>query len=434
MIQTVRLVQKHWLEKTSLLLRKSTLPSVVLNCNAKDKVHELDTIVETFTSPERLPNSILPLKLFFSRLYCREHNVTFLKYLPGLENDLVELQVSFTSGVTPNPPMVPHFTLPNLLRISFEFSGKRGNGNKKDFDGFARQEMSLLRQLLRISTNLRELVIPFTNSDLPYNFGKLRIPDSVSSLEVQVMEKTFLGIISNNKLPKLKHLSLRMPTEPSESGELFKTLDRFKDSLRSFQVGTKHLYVSNYVVSFKIPKLKNLEKIQIYGKGCMLDSESVANLNELLPNVKNVGLDHQTEDTLADWVRNSKFESVNCLSLSVLETSIRHHTTIFKSLSYEMLEKMHSGFPNLSSLAITVDTDDMNGLMYLYENMMQLKSLRIDFRLIRNEWKPMSTIIGLPVWLISVNVEESDYFQSFIHKRGRQPCLTNLSGMAMVKR
>ncbi len=438
-VQILRLVQKHWLNTTSTLLKRSTLPIIVIKTDiAKNLTNEkpFNAVVKTLTSPTRLSSSLLPFKLILTKKYFHQKSdKSLLKCLTRLGNELLEIQVSFPKDGGAMPLELPQLHLPQLRKISFGFSHLDRTYVFPRPPANIKNGLLLFQQILNASENLRDFVFPFDGYnctlDFPENAEGLQLPDSILSVEIQNrLETEHMKILLRNQLPNLNHLTFKMPTNPSENEMMFKLLERFQHSLKSLDVDGEH-NSSNEKMILKFPHLEKLDKIQIHGAQYELEPERMVDLQKLFPNVSSVVFNRHTEATLSNWIQRSKFGLVRSLSLSVVGIDLKINEDLFKSVSLEMMAKLHTVFPNVSKMEITVSYKDMNGLLYLFENM-QLKSLRInvreDVRQHRN-WK--SILIGLPAWLISAHSEESDYFQSYIRKRGRKPCLLNLTGKPM---
>lgn len=161
----------------------------------------------------------------------------------------------------------------------------------------------------------------------------------------------------------------------SKSWNLFqKTLEFFE--LYGLQ-SDRNLVPGTYLRFSLTEKFQN---VSVYCAKCELGSGNVSDLQTSFPEMTSVHLLKQTEDRLATWTNNSKFEKVEMLCVSLANEELEEEDDgYFISPGFSTMTQLQETFPNISYLLLTVNIGDLTTEKYVFENMVQLRSLNLTF-------------------------------------------------------
>lgn len=398
MVAEVRAVQKSFLATTTKLLRKSEEPLITLDKDFLAKKVEdliikgppLRQFTKAFTSETRPLNSFLPFKLIVTEeLFQRQNHQSLLDCLTHLGNELVELEINYPTNAVGIPPL----NFPLLKKLSFQFCDDEDQEtNKRRSFGFSYNPMGSLQHILYGSENLKELTFPFKadfgsdpDVNAPTGIQYLCLPDTLTSLELGLKLKTVELESLLLELAHLEHLKVQTHRVPFENELLFKILTRFKNTLKSFNVGG--LWSTGGQPSprtyLQFPIMEKSETISIDSVECELGPGDLSGLKlkECLPKLNRLELAYQTEEMLSKWVNYYNSDSVEEMVVSIINEHLEHdHVDFYKSLESGMMEKINRGFPNLRNLTLEMNISEMGVLKYLFKRMDRLQALQINLR------------------------------------------------------
>lgn len=388
----------------------------------------LDQFVGRFTDASRIEQSVLPFKLTLTVEYFRKENYqSFIDCLTKLGNELMALEMTYPiDGGT-----IPFFTFPLLQDVSFQFSSGVLHSRKTATFGENETGFCVFQTLLNGTKNLKKLSIPSPdlNKDVvPKNFENLRLPDTISWLELglKLSSKELEAVVC--QLTNLNHLRIQTHKIPFENDLLFRILQRFQKTLTCFHVtglcSTGRPCPRTYL---RFPIMEKLERVDIDSLECELGPGDASDLAQSLPNLKYVELRYQTEEMLGKWFQNLNGDNVELLVISVVTDRLKSgHDHFYKSIRLEKMTQVHTGFPNLRELVVDLNIHDLTILKYLFENMNYLWKLKIN---LRGNWKEngparvTSIMLGIPLEVTTA----LNFLQTFKLKRYHQPCIRNLT-------
>ncbi len=179
--------------------------------------------------------------------------------------------------------------------------------------------------------------------------------------------------------------------------------------------------------------MEKLEGIEISCAEGPFDSHNVTSLQTFLPKLKRLVLIQQTKPLLAKWIQGSTFENVDVLRISLLQSMdrpVRYH----RSVNLDMIEQVHTAFPKVTQLTLTVNVRKLESLKYVFRYMQQLKSLFIIF--VRDDY-PQSisthlleaTLLGIPKKSVKALSYNPDLHDSVLLQRNTKKSILNLPGI-----
>lgn len=339
----------------------------------------------------------------------------------------------------------PPFRFPNLRKLSFQFSVKFCQPFYEELSNFDDNKFSLwlLQSIINASGDLQELIFPFEVIDVVQaTLEFLHLPSTIVFLqmELKLESKSLETLFLYNQLPNLKHLALEIHGKPVEDGLMYKILERVRKTLVSFHVGGVNSTGGrpNPHSFLQFPVMEKLECIYILSKECELDANQLTPLQEYLPKLNNVILEHQSEAMLRKWVEKSKFEGVNELIMSIVNEQLSgKEDNYFISPSRKIMALLSVTFPNIKELTLQVNIGSLDFLDCLFGKMRQVEKLQLEFhgRFQRNSFDLVDSLLtGLPLSLVGALKENKvDVLESvLVVPNGSQSTIRNLTGKYLI--
>lgn len=400
-VKKLRLVNKSWMRAVSGALRKEREPVFCLVLKKENSVlgslapefenngKLLHQFLRKWAEDAQLENGGSPFSLNIQPEFFLQENAQDLSTcLRSYGRNLMNLDVSFplngsmlfdfdSLSLEKLQILGVQFPYMPLVDASVQSSNMHTNGHT----------LALLRGLLEGAKELKEFQFPrcIPNGMRPLKFDEVTLSKSISRLTIDCpLQSKDLRVLLHNEFTNLSYLKLFATEQAYDNGIMYQILSRVKDSLKDLHLwGQKYGRRARNTTPVRFPLMKKLEKLIMTSQCWDLDNSTCMHQSGWhiqLPKLNDLVIRHITRTTLEKWTSQARYQSVEKLAVSLIDTSVPRINRTYeqtRTLPRSVMRKINLAFPNLVCLEMSVGEPGTLGLQYVFKEMHNLQKLAI---------------------------------------------------------
>ncbi len=208
----------------------------------------------------------------------------------------------------------------------------------------------------------------------------IKLPKSLTSLNSlsRVFTRDY-KILTQNDLPNLQKLHFGLSCVPCDD-HVFKILGRLRTSLKILEVHKDIRLDTTETTLLRFPVMEAMTSILISGNNYQLGPNMGEALPKLLPKLRKLAIENQTESVFSKWIEKFRFENVRELSILLYNENYNFLSDSYhKSPTFGVMHQLQTSFPNVCILHFNVNFDNEEPLKVIFRDWKQLEELHIIF-------------------------------------------------------